>query len=640
MGLHQLVNYLFIVHVSQTVVNCFAFDLRNRHFRRSLFPGFRDIQDSFSNTYSNTSQETFYWKRKNETSNNNHKESDYLWRNAKTVTKLKTSTTHSKRIYYIALVSRHKHLSSTPSNIEFDYLDEDQYHTKNTSLKRLHRVDSNNRGAIRDEFTTRIHSNLRSSMSFDINDPYDVEELLPVSKPPKILESALFPHRQAFNKFKMNVDKIKNNIRVSDLINNEAYLRQKLVTVKVSVKDSQVPTTTVKSPVQSTTSASTTVFTTPNDRVKFFEIYDTNTLRPSKKRKKLNYKSQYQSQKIPEIISITKNFSNKKSNEESSIPSQVSCLDNSKNARFEKKKKNFRKRSFKLGGSLDILHQIPENNVSELHATSKTIVFSKSKPSTRTSMANWSSYPFASVYIYEPTQTYCDASGISPHWLLAAGSCLSRHNLVYSIDERSAYVTYCGEHWRSPERIAYVKRIVVHPKFNPNDKVRRLLFNMGLIQVSNSMSTSCPRWAPIAMMSHQFSISLAGTMASAVGWGLDRYRSKTTEKLPRRPLTVYEALVYHNTCPGSSTFRIAKRQADSGVSNLYCLLLPEYTGEENDSVHGGLLLVDGKLIALYLQEERRSWGSQSAQYTGVWRLLPWITDIAHEPDYEYITLDV
>ncbi|XP_063361507.1 kallikrein-15-like [Cydia amplana] len=292
--------------------------------------------------------------------------------------------------------------------------------------------------------------------------------------------------------------------------------------------------------------------------------------------------------------------------------------------------------------SANILHQIPE-----LHANSKTyseeknIVFSKSKPLTKTSVAKWSSYPYASVYIYEPTQTHCDASGISPHWLLAAGSCLSRHNLVYSVDERSAYVTYCGEHWRSPERIAYVKRIVVHPKFNPKDKERRFLFNIGLIQVSNSMSTSCPRWAPIAMMSHQFSTSSAGTKASAVGWGLDRHGSKyPTARLPHWPLTVYEALVYHNTCPGSPAISTAKRQADSGASNVYCLLLPEYTGEENDSVHGGLLMVDGKLIALYLQEERRSRGSQSAQYTGVWRLVPWITDVAHEPDYEDITLDV
>ncbi|XP_061710287.1 uncharacterized protein LOC133520041 [Cydia pomonella] len=648
MGLHQLVNYFLIVHVSQAVLNCFAFDFGDRHVRRSPFPGLRDIQHSYSNTYSNTSHQPFYWKLKNENSQNDYKESNFLWRNAKTVTNIKTSTAQSKRRSYMSVLPRHTCLSTTASYIEFDYLDEDQYQ-KNTSLKRLHRVDTNIRGAILDQFKTRLRSTLRSpSNSLRINDPYNAQELLPISKPPKILqESALFSHHQAFNKFKIKkVDKLKNNIEVSDLISNEAYLGRKLATVKVSLKDSQMPTTTVKLLVQSTTSASTTVFTSPDDRVKFFEIYDTNTLRPSNKRLKLNSSSMHQSQKMPEIISITENFTNK-SNGESNIPSKFWRLDNPINARFERKYKNFRKRSFKVDGNLDILNGIPESNASELHAIPKTysheqtFVFSKTEPLTRTAMAKWSSYPFASVYVYKPTQTHCDASGISPHWLLAAGSCLSRHNLEYSIDERSAYVTYCGEHWRSPERIAYVKRIVVHPKFNPRDKVRRLLFNIGLIQVSNSMSTSCPRWAPIAMMSHQFSASSAGTMASAVGWGLDRYGSKyTTEKLPHWPLTVYEALVYHNTCPGSSTFSMAKRQDGSGASNVYCLLLPVYTGEENDSVHGGLLLVDGKLIALYLQEERRAWGSQSAQYTGVWRLLPWITDVAYEHDDAEITLDV
>lgn len=40
---------------------------------------------------------------------------------------------------------------------------------------------------------------------------------------------------------------------------------------------------------------------------------------------------------------------------------------------------------------------------------------------------------------------------------------------------------------------------------------------------------------------------------------------------------------------------------EGGVKNVYCLSLPPYTGEDNDPVHGGLLLVGGKLVALYLQ---------------------------------------
>lgn len=32
------------------------------------------------------------------------------------------------------------------------------------------------------------------------------------------------------------------------------------------------------------------------------------------------------------------------------------------------------------------------------------------------------------------------------------------------------------------------------------------------------------------------------------------------------------------------------------------------------------------------QEERRRSGNQSAQYTGIWGLGPWITDMAREPE--------
>lgn len=32
------------------------------------------------------------------------------------------------------------------------------------------------------------------------------------------------------------------------------------------------------------------------------------------------------------------------------------------------------------------------------------------------------------------------------------------------------------------------------------------------------------------------------------------------------------------------------------------------------------------------QEERRPWGDQCAQYTGTWRLVPWVLDVAREND--------
>lgn len=37
------------------------------------------------------------------------------------------------------------------------------------------------------------------------------------------------------------------------------------------------------------------------------------------------------------------------------------------------------------------------------------------------------------------------------------------------------------------------------------------------------------------------------------------------------------------------------------IKNVHCLLLPTYSTEENDAVHGALLLIGGKLTALYLQ---------------------------------------
>lgn len=44
-----------------------------------------------------------------------------------------------------------------------------------------------------------------------------------------------------------------------------------------------------------------------------------------------------------------------------------------------------------------------------------------------------------------------------------------------------------------------------------------------------------------------------------------------------------------------------KTQNEGNVKNVYCLSLPTYNLEENDTVHGSLLLIGGKLVALYLQ---------------------------------------
>ncbi|KAI8428906.1 hypothetical protein MSG28_007539 [Choristoneura fumiferana] len=49
----------------------------------------------------------------------------------------------------------------------------------------------------------------------------------------------------------------------------------------------------------------------------------------------------------------------------------------------------------------------------------------------------------------------------------------------------------------------------------------------------------------------------------------------------------------------------------------------------------------GEAVLLECREERRSWGAQSAQYTGVWRVIPWVMDAAREPeDSEAFSSDV
>lgn len=37
------------------------------------------------------------------------------------------------------------------------------------------------------------------------------------------------------------------------------------------------------------------------------------------------------------------------------------------------------------------------------------------------------------------------------------------------------------------------------------------------------MADTCNGWHPVSLMSHQFVASRDGTLATAVGWGLDRY---------------------------------------------------------------------------------------------------------------------
>lgn len=55
----------------------------------------------------------------------------------------------------------------------------------------------------------------------------------------------------------------------------------------------------------------------------------------------------------------------------------------------------------------------------------------------------------------------------------------------------------------------------------PVKQAHNIVLISGLVQVAGSMS-SCIGWAPISLMSHNFDAS-DGSIATAVGWGLDRY---------------------------------------------------------------------------------------------------------------------
>ncbi|XP_046960543.1 uncharacterized protein LOC124530421 [Vanessa cardui] len=354
--------------------------------------------------------------------------------------------------------------------------------------------------------------------------------------------------------------------------------------------------------------------TTAYDRIKFFEIYDSNTDPP----RSLPFK-----EKIDELQSNNYEKSNVNLNKE--------------NNNAYTSKSNYLTRYLKIYGN-ETKREIPKY-VEEYSSTStikmndpNEIPISKNFPCLSQS-ASWSEFPFVAVYTYEPAQVHCDCASISSHWLVSSATCLYLHHKDLRIDGQSAFVSYCSNNWRYPGRIAYVRRSLLHPRFKPTDETRRQLYNIGVIQITSSMANTCNGWQPISLMSHQFVAGPDGTLATAVGWGLDRYDTRhSTSELPLHPLMLYRSLVFSDSCPGNSGYSKAKLFNEESVKNVYCLSLPPYIKEENDTVHGSLLLVGGKLIALYLQEERRPWGVQSAQYTSIWRLIPWLLDVAQEID--------
>ncbi|CAH2107310.1 unnamed protein product [Euphydryas editha] len=359
-------------------------------------------------------------------------------------------------------------------------------------------------------------------------------------------------------------------------------------------------------------------YTTAYDRIKFFEMYDSDTYPPPSmpmKHRADSIESNYEYNRN-EVNLRQVNYDN---------------YNNNTLSRHSKKYEDMDSNIIKIFNDTTLNKKVKNQFATPIMTS--TMFSYLSRP------ASWSDFPFVAVYTYEPAQVYCDCGAISPHWLVSSATCLYLHHRVVRTEGRSAFVSYCGNNWRHPGRVAYVKQSLLHPRFKPLDKTRRQLYNIGLIQVINSMADTCNGWHPISLMSHQFVAGHDGTLATAVGWGLDRYDTRyTSSELPLHSLMLYQGLLYSDSCPGNSGYSEAKLLNEEHVKNVYCLKLPIYVMEENDTVHGSLLLVGGKLIALYLQEERRAWGEQSAQYTGIWRLIPWLLEVAQETD-EHGSLD-
>ncbi|KAH9627642.1 hypothetical protein HF086_010794 [Spodoptera exigua] len=393
--------------------------------------------------------------------------------------------------------------------------------------------------------------------------------------------------------------------------------------------------------------------TTAYDKIKFFEMYDKNTPLPY-------YDEKGRLLDVDNIDILMKR--NEVNNNERKILLENVDQDISNEHSHPHKSKHAKKHiieTFKheLQSNINsipdvnktmkpVVLNVSDTNINMSSVTKqdmKQMLLSQSKHSDllkykKSKQVDWTQYPFVAAYVYEPSQVHCDAAGISPHWLITSGSCLSRHHKNPGGEGRSAFVTYCGESWWNPERVAYVKYSLVHPRFNPRDKTRRHLYN-----IVTSMASACSAWSSITLMSHQFVANEEGSMANAVGWGLDRFDTRySSNDLPKSPLMSYENQVFSDSCPGNEGYSRAKRlDEEGGVKNVYCLALPPYAGEDTDPIHGGMLLVGGKLVALYLQEERRPWGDQSAQYTGIWRLVPWVLDVAREnEDVDAFTLDI
>ncbi|CAG9785056.1 unnamed protein product [Diatraea saccharalis] len=457
--------------------------------------------------------------------------------------------------------------TSTPSYIEFYYLDDNDERLKrrevimpmaNLMKKRL-KADINNKNGNQKPEWDPVLSFYVNEPEFKFVTPPLHRNIAHFHEKPQ-LRSKTFYDKQSMYDFIREKLKAKNVVLAK--MKSALSSNKKTTDSKKSHDEETCPVTFTYGNMNSTNNDTT--LTSVYDKIKFFETYDQHTQPPDDKQDRYRdmqnmIKENYidSNQKVV-LEDINKNIGHQHTGlHQTHVKKHVSDD-------FENKIKNNNNTvnttttnhvTCKINNTSN--EQNPTRNYNFFMTDQKLFNYTLKAAKNASKPVLWSDYPFAAVYIYEPSQIHCDAAALSPHWLMASGACLSRYHRKDPMTERrSAFVAYCGEDWWSPERITYVKYIVVHPRYHPKDDKRKYLYNIGLIQVVGSMASACVSWEPISIMSHHFAANAEGTLVTAVGWGMDRYDVRYFQShVPKVPLHIYKANVYSSSCPGNKAYR-------------------------------------------------------------------------------------
>lgn len=322
-------------------------------------------------------------------------------------------------------ISRPIFHTSTPSYIEFYYLDEKVDPVKDTStdkfdkffnIRRTTRLINYARDDFRHSplFSFRVESSYKkpTSASSTKTTTQPVKKKKRGNPREQVFINTLTESRNYSNL--KNILKPENRVKLTDLIKNNTLFGKRLITVKVYLNGSRATRTkqTVKRAPKTTTLSTTTCSTTLTikattayDKIKFFELYDSLTLAPRQDGLKNKNDSTNiidsedtepktdKAQDVVQNIETTTNNQSKKNRDEQ-IFNFVSFT-------TESKKNTSKSRFIKRKGST---HLFQDKNAIDLLLNITTTRSPSSDAENKNKLAAWSSYPFVSVYVYEPTQ--------------------------------------------------------------------------------------------------------------------------------------------------------------------------------------------------------------------------------------------